>query len=213
MFTLWRSETEERTTDSILPGWWHCIRVLRLDESRVEVIETRINFDLWQVEKYYRGKKSRLFAPHSCWVDRKSCRQDGSITTLTGQNQHLNPPPADVFSDRLKGNEEAIQSDQDMTRKTLTQDSKSSTITDNDGIWTSTFLFCTSSRADVNKLFIQLSVMSDTQAELAGRLCFSSVIWLKPAGAASGAGVDTRLYRGQRRRGAATSRAEPITSH
>lgn len=51
-----------------------------------------------------------------------------------GQNQHLNPPPADVFSDRLKGNEEAIQSDQDMTRKTLTQDSKSSTITDNDGI-------------------------------------------------------------------------------
>lgn len=113
MFTLWRSETEERTTDSILPGWWHCIRVLRLDESRVEVIETRINFDLWQVEKYYRGKKSRLFAPHSCWVDRKSCRQDGSITTLTGQNQYLNPPPADVFSDRLKGNEEAIQSDQD----------------------------------------------------------------------------------------------------
>lgn len=164
------------------------------------------------VEKYFRGKKSRLFAPHS-WVDRKSCRQDGSITTLTGQNQYLNPPPADVFSDRLKGNEEAIQSDQDMTRKTLTQDSKSSTITDNDGIWTSTFLFCTSSRADVNKLFIQLSVMSDTQAELAGRLCFSSVIWLKPAGAASGAGVDTRLYRGQRRRGAATSRAEPITSH
>lgn len=110
-------------------------------------------------------------------------------------------PTSKPSSSRLKGNEEAIQSDQENTQQA--QQSQTAKM----------FLFCTSSRADVNKLLIQLSVMSNTQAELAGRLCFSSVIWLKPAGAASGAGVDTRLYRGQRRRGAATGRAEPITSH
>lgn len=64
------------------------------------------------MEKYFRGKNLTLFAPHSCCVDRKSCRQDGFIRILTGQNKQLNPPPADLFSGRLTGNEEAIQFDQ-----------------------------------------------------------------------------------------------------
>lgn len=36
--------------------------------------------------------------------------------------------------------------------------------------------------------------MSNSQAELAGRLCFGSVIWLKPAGRMSGASVDGRCW-------------------